>query len=169
MLSSQTDVVVRSAKVTDAARLTEVFRDSWSNAYTGLIPHKSLQQILTRRDAAWWRSQVRGGDPLIVLEAGGIVGGYATAGAARSRSAFQGEIYELYLAPQYQGLGFGEYLFEACRYRLDHRQLKGMLVWALSENERAISFYANRGGRPVAKRRERFGSTTLEKVALAWR
>lgn len=168
MLGSQSDVVVRNARAGDATRLAVVFRESWQNAYAGLIPHASLQNLLERRDIAWWRDQIRSGEPLVVLEVGGKVGGYATAGAARSRGAYQGEIYELYLVPAFQGLGLGEHLFEACRYRLDHRRLKGLVVWALAGNERAIDFYQRRGGRPVARLQERFGRTKLEKIALGW-
>ena len=169
MLSSRSEVVVRSAKVSDAGRLAAVFRESWQNAYAGVIPHASLQNMLARRDAVWWRTQIKTGDPILVLEVAGKVGGYATAGIARSRGAHQGEIYELYLIPSFQGLGLGEYLFEACRYRLDSRRLRGLLVWALSGNDRAIEFYERRGGRPIARVHERFGTTKLEKIALGWK
>jgi ribosomal protein S18 acetylase RimI-like enzyme len=168
MLSSRSEVIVRDAKVGDAARLTAVFQDSWQNAYAGIIPHDSLQAMMRRRNAVWWRSQIRVGEPILVLEVAGKVGGYATAGVARTRAAHQGEIYELYLAPTYQGLGLGEHLFEACRYRLDQRRLEGLIVWALAENTAAIDFYQRRGGRPAARIQERFGKTKLDKVALAW-
>ena len=169
MLSSRSEVIVRSAKVADASRLSTVFREAWQNAYTGVIPHESLQNILQRRDANWWRAQIRTGEPIVVLEVSGKVGGYATSGLARSRGAYQGEIYELYLTPSFQGLGLGEYLFEACRYRLDQRRLKGLIVWALTDNSHAIEFYERRGGRPIARVHERFGKAKLEKIALGWR
>lgn len=169
MLISRSEVVVRSAKAGDALRLASVFREAWANTYQGLMPHASLQNILQRRDAAWWRSQIRTGEPILVLEVAGKLGGYATAGIARSRGAYQGEIYELYLIPSFQGLGLGEYLFEACRYRLDQRRLRGLIVWALADNERAIEFYERRGGRAVARVQERFGRTKLEKIALGWK
>ena len=168
MLSSRSEVIVRTAKTADAPRLTSVFRDSWRNAYTGIIPRASLDNILVRRDAAWWRSQIRTGEPIIVLEVAGKVGGYATAGIARTRGGNQGEIYELYMAPHFQGLGLGEHLFEACRYRLDQRRLKGLIVWALAENTTAIDFYERRGGRRVAQVHERFGQHKLKKLGLSW-
>ena len=168
MLSSRSEVIVRNAKVGDAARLTTVFRESWHNAYTGIIPLQALDNILARRDAAWWRTQIRTGEPIVVLEVADKVGGYATAGIARSRGRHQGEIYELYLAPHFQGLGLGEHLFEACRYRLDQRRLKGLIVWALTDNSAAIDFYERRGGRQVAQVHERFGRVKLDKIGLGW-
>jgi GNAT superfamily N-acetyltransferase len=169
MLSSRSAVIVRSAKAGDATRLAAVFRDSWKNAYTGIIPRVSLERMIGRRDSLWWRAQIRTGEPICVLEVAGKIGGYATSGISRSRGAYQGEIYELYLIPTFQGLGLGEHLFEACRYRLDQRRLKGLIVWALAENARAIDFYERRGGRPVARIHERFGGEKLEKIALGWK
>jgi GNAT superfamily N-acetyltransferase len=168
MISQRSGVVVRTAKTADAARLSAVCRDSWQHTYTGIIPHTDLNNILARRDATWWRSRLRAGEQVLVVEVGGSIGGYATSGPARSRGSYQGEIYELYLSPVFQGLGLGEYLFEASRYRLDQRRLQGLIVWALVANDGAIDFYARRGGRPVARVHERFGGTRLEKVALAW-
>jgi len=168
MLSSRSDILVRDAKPADAPALAAVFVASWTNAYRGIIPHSNLEGIVRRRDVAWWRTQIRSGDTILVVETSGVIAGYASCGAARARGSQQGEIYELYLAPNYQGLGFGEHLFEACRYRLDDRRLKGLIVWALADNEGAISFYERRGGRKVARISERFGRTKLEKVALGW-
>ncbi len=168
MISSRSGVVVRSAKLRDSVRLSSVCRDSWEHAYTGIIPQNDLQNILTRRNAMWWRSRIKAGEQVSVVEVGGTIGGYATAGPARARGAYQGEIYELYLSPTFQGLGLGEYLFEGARHRLDQRRLPGLIVWALAANEHAIDFYARRGGRQVGRHLERFGSTRLEKVGLGW-
>lgn len=168
MISSRTGIVVRTAKLRDCAALAAVCRDSWRHAYTGIIPHADLQNILTRRDALWWRSRIKAGEHVSVVEVAGTVGGYSTSGPARSRGSYQGEIYELYLGPAFQGVGLGEYLFEAARHRLDQRRLPGLVVWALAANEQAIGFYSRRGGRPVGRTMERFGSTRLEKLALGW-
>ena len=94
--------------------------------------------------------------------------GYATLGNSRQRGRYQGEIYELYLDPLYQGLGLGEHLFEGCRHALDMRRLDGLIVWALLGNTSACDFYWRRGGRPVASTFTRIGGARLEKVAFAW-
>ena len=99
----------------------------------------------------------------------GEVVGYATTGTARTKGPYQGEIYEIYIVPSHQGLGFGEHLFEAARAGLDSRGLNGLLVWALSENRGATDFYWRRGGRPVASAFTKIGGERREKVAFAWR
>ncbi len=63
----------------------------------------------------------------------------------------------------HQGLGLGEHLFEGCRYGLDQRRLKGLIVWALADNTMATDFYWRRGGRPVKQAIENIGSRKLER------
>jgi GNAT superfamily N-acetyltransferase len=169
MLGSGSKVCVRKGKVADAAALSQVFRDSWQLAYRGIIPHVQLESYLRQRTAEWWRGAVRSGDGTLVLELDSKVVGYATFGAARSRGPYQGEIYELYLDPVHQGLGLGERLFEGCRYALDTRKVRGLIVWALLANTPACDFYWRRGGRPIATAFTRIGAARLEKVAFAWR
>lgn len=168
MLESRASVRVRSGKPGDAAAIASVFKDSWQHAYRGIIPHTHLQQMIRRRGPEWWRSAVRAGDTVLLLECQGTVAGYTTLGTSRTKGPYQGEIYELYMAPTHQGLGLGEYLFEAARTTLDDRKLNGLLVWALTQNEIATDFYWRRGGRPIATMSERIGGAKLEKIAFAW-
>jgi ribosomal protein S18 acetylase RimI-like enzyme len=168
MLKYSADASVRKAKVADAGRLCEVFRDSWAFAYRGLIPSLHLESIIRRRSMTWWRSAIRTGDHVLVVEVAGKVAGYATLGRARRKGAHTGEIYELYVDPLYQGLGFGEHLFEACRAHMDQSRWRGMIVWALIDNTSATAFYWRRGGRPVMSIMDRIGGKRLEKVAFVW-
>ena len=169
MLSASTQVRIRDGKAADAAALGAIFRESWTQAYRGIIPHLHLETMIRRRGAAdWWVGALRSGESILILEVEGKVAGYATTGAARARGNYEGEIYELYLAPLYQGAGLGELLFEGCRHKLDLRKLRGLVVWALSGNTPAIDFYWRRGGRPIARSFDRIGGSKLEKIAFAW-
>lgn len=169
MLGSGAKVRVRSGRSADSKMLARIFEDSWTLAYQGIIPHAHLQSMIKQRTPEWWRNALKKDEGTLVLELADVVAGYATLGEARARGRFQGEIYELYLAPTYQGLGLGEHLFEACRNTLDLRKLNGLIVWALLENKAACDFYWRRGGRPVASTTSSIGSARLEKVAFAWR
>lgn len=168
MLESRSQIVVRKGAAGDAQALSELFADSWRSAYRGIIPHMHLENIVRRRDSGWWRNALGAGEGLLVLEIAGVVAGYATFGRARSKGRFQGEIYELYLAPTHQGLGFGEYLFEGVRHALDMRRLDGLVVWALNDNAQACEFYRRRGGRPIAKIVDTMGGAKLLKIAFGW-
>jgi GNAT superfamily N-acetyltransferase len=166
----ETDLVqIRPARLKDATALAEVYAEAWRGAYRGVIPHLSLERMIARRGLSWWQGALAERRPLLVLDFDGAASGYATYGRCRSgRTAFQGEIFELYLHPVYQGLGFGEKLFERARKRLADLRLKGLMVWALSDNDGACNFYLSLGGKPVAEGAERFGEVSLRKVAFAW-
>lgn len=168
MLGASLDVQVRRAKIADAPALAGIFRDTWRSTYRGVIPHNHLENMIRRRGTARWRSAIRAGEMVLLIEFDGKNVGYATCGTARSRGAHKGEIYEIYLLPDYQGIGFGEFLFEACRYRLDERRLKGLVVWVLAENTNAVNFYWQLGGRPLVSAYERVGGVRLEKIAFVW-
>ncbi|MBM3542943.1 MAG: GNAT family N-acetyltransferase [Alphaproteobacteria bacterium] len=164
------DVVqVRPARTKDAEALASTYEDAWRSAYQGIIPHLSLQRMLAKRGLIWWQNALARRTPLLVLDFGGEAAGYVTFGRSRlARSPFQGEIFELYLHPVYQGLGLGEKLFDGARQRLAELRLKGLLVWALTDNDSACAFYLRLGGKPVAEGGERFGDISLRKVAFAW-
>lgn len=168
MLGSRSDIKIRKGKPSDAKAVADAFGQSWQQAYQGIIPHFHLESMIRRRSSEWWAGAIRSGDSIIVIEQGGVVVGYATLGFSRTKGPYQGEIYELYIAPSYQGLGLGEYLFEACRSALDERRLRGLIIWALSQNTLATDFYWRRGGRPVKQAFETIGGKKLEKLAFAW-
>ena len=168
MLESGAKVYIRKSCPADARALATVFAHSWEQAYLGIIPRLHLQSIIAKRGLNWWRRALRHAEGTMIIEVNGTVAGYATSGTSRSRGKYQGEIYELYLDPDYQGIGFGERLFEATRHDLDMRQLRGMVVWALLDNTRACDFYWRRGGRPIAESTDRFGRTELPKIAFGW-
>jgi len=166
---STTLIEVRRAKATDAQAVAETHDEAWRTAYQGIIPGAELEKLIARRGPAWWESAIRKGSRVALLVFGDRIAGYANYGRNRARSlTYEGEIYELYLRPEFQGLGFGRRLFTAARRDLSQSGLRSMVVWALSDNEPAVEFYRALGGRAVARSSERFGPRTLDKVAFAW-
>lgn len=166
---STLSIGVRRAEVSDAAGITAVHDSAWRQAYDGLIPARELGRMITRRGDEWWGRAIRRGTGIVVIEVGGMVAGYATYGPNRARNLVQrGEVYELYMRPEYQGLGFGTRLFLAARRELLRHGFDSAVVWALADNEGACRFYRNAGGRKIARGSERFGDLTLPKVAFAF-
>ncbi len=162
-------IEIRRAKVSDAEAIASTHDEAWRAAYQGIIPGNELSKLINRRGPDWWGSAIRKGSRITILQFGEHIAGYANYGRNRARSLFyDGEVYELYLRPEYQGLGFGRRLFSAARKDLVQSGLKSLVVWALSDNEPAVEFYRALGGRPVARSSERFGTKTLDKVAYAW-
>jgi ribosomal protein S18 acetylase RimI-like enzyme len=162
-------IEIRRAKPSDASAIAETHDEAWRSAYQGIIPGLELDKLITRRGPEWWDSAIRKGSRIALLAFGDKVAGYANYGRNRARSLFyDGEIYELYLRPEYQGLGFGRRLFTSARKDLCQSGMNSLVVWALSDNDPAVEFYRTLGGKAVARSSERFGERSLDKVAYAW-
>ena len=163
-------ISIRRARTEDAAALSGVFDSAWREAYQGIIPAIALERMMARRGPRWWLSTVGRGRPLVVLDVGETVAGYVSYGRCRDRSLpADGEIDELYLAPEYQGVGFGTRLFKCVRNDMIDRGIKRVAVWSLSENERARGFYERLGGKVVAETTDRVAGSCLAKVAYLFR
>lgn len=160
---------IRPADSRDAEGVAEVHAAAWQNAYAGIIPYKALRNMIGRRDHRWWQRAIRRGTSVLVLDLGDTIAGYATFGLNRARALPQdGEVYEIYLRPEYQGVGFGSRLFAAARGQLAGHGCKGLIVWALQDNDGAVEFYRGQGGQAVAEGAETFDGQRLKKLAFAW-
>ena len=162
-------IEIRRARPADAKAIATTHDEAWRTAYQGIIPGPELEKLISRRGEAWWDGAIRKGSRISLLVFGEHVAGYANYGRNRARSlSYDGELYELYLRPEYQGLGFGRRLFTSARRDLAHSGMKSLVIWALSDNEPAVGFYRALGGKAVARSSERFGTRVLDKVAFAW-
>jgi ribosomal protein S18 acetylase RimI-like enzyme len=160
---------IRRAEPEDADAIAGVHEAAWRGAYSGIIPHKALSGMIQRRGGAWWSRAIKRAASILVIDMGGKVVGYATLGRNRARELKQdGEIYELYIRPEYQGIGLGTRLFNAAREKLAAHGLDGLVIWALEDNQPAIAFYEGAGGRDIAEGVEVFDGQAMRKVAFVW-
>ena len=160
---------IRPAETADAVGISDVHDAAWREAYRGIIPGRELEQMVSRRGPVWWRGVLRQGGQAQVIDFEDRIAGYATFGRTRASSLpYRAEIFEFYLAPEFQGLGFGRRLFLSVRRELAGRGLHSTLAWALEPNERALSFYRRLGGKVVARSPERFGAARVERLAFGW-
>ena len=161
-------VNTRLATRNDATALSHIFSESWRLAYQGILPHKDLSWLISKRDGRWWSEAVNRRHILVVEFENEIVG-YAHIGPNRKPAlGAQGEIFELYILPVYQGLGLGSLLFKEARHFLYLRGYDGLVVWSLSENNIACNFYQGKGGRQVAQAFEKFSTRKVHKIAYVW-
>src|SRR5690606_3189279 len=156
----------------DSPALATLHRDAWRYAYAGIIPGPTIERMVARRGPRWWREMHASGGRALVVELEGLPVGYATMGRSRARGGIAsrpgGEIYELYLRPECQGVGIGRQLFEATRGRLTDAGYRGTFVWSLADNALGCRFYRAMGGTQRSRCRERLGGVALYKVGFAW-
>jgi ribosomal protein S18 acetylase RimI-like enzyme len=160
---------IRHATADDAPALAAVREEAWRATYQGLIPHITLQQMIASHTPGWWQKLLNLGASVLLLDFDGETQGYATYGRSRhGPTGCEGEIYELYLMPVYQGAGLGRQLFEASRRELARRNLQDLVVRSLRDNEHACAFYEALGGQPSKTAIERLGGQRLERIAYVW-
>jgi len=160
---------VRRASSADASEIAAVHDAAWAQTYRGIIPGRELERMIARRGPTWWKRALDRHTAVLVLEVGGEVRGYATVGPNRMRMLPQaGEIYELYLQPEAQGLGFGRLLFEAARRELRRYGLASFTVRVLADNDGARGFYERLGGSVAAETGERIGEAMLPIVVFGF-
>jgi GNAT superfamily N-acetyltransferase len=160
---------IRKAEPEDARAISEAHRISWSQAYNGLIPHIPLMQMIDRRGEKWWRRAATGPATLLVADVQGVIAGYATIGLNRAAGLGQrGEIYELYMRPEYQGIGLGTALFKASKELLSSLGYKGLVAWCLEDSDLAVQFFHSHGGKDALEGMEDFGGSQLKKFGFLW-
>lgn len=165
-MSTNTTISIRRAKLGDTAMLAAVFDSAWREAYQGVIPGVALSRFIAKRGPNAWRGMIGRGRGLAAMESDGKIVAYAAYGRARDRTlGAEGEVDELYVLPEYQGLGLGTRMFRAVRNDLTDHGLTRVGVWALADNERARAFYEGLGGLAGPKAVERVSGCCLPKIA----
>jgi len=174
--------IIGRATTRSAPDIAKVHVETWRAAYAHLIPDKVLLNLSPDRQAQEWHRIIRGGNtPVIVAaEIGRGVVGFASCGRARSghrpnggpfaaptQREAPGEIYTLYVLPDYQGLGIGRQLLTAALQAMADGDCDRALVWVLSANP-ARYFYEAMGAQIVAERVERLWGTDLDETAYGW-
>ncbi|MBP1852274.1 GNAT family N-acetyltransferase [Rhizobium halophytocola] len=161
---------VRPADSQDALAISETHRLAWQNAYAGLIPHRALTAMIERRGRGWWSKAIRGPATVLVADVAGTIAGYATVGLNRANALpVEGEVYELYMRPEYQGIGLGHMLFGEARRLLKSLKCNGMVVWCLEDSENATRFFRSNGGVDAVEGIEDFDHVRLKKLGFIFK
>ncbi len=113
---------------------------SWHEAYPGLVSDDYLDKLTLEKCekiAYSWP------DNIIVAKEDNRVIGFVGFGNRGNEAPDTGEIFALYVLPEYYGKGVGRKLMEAGLEQLkDYPQV---CLWVLRENKRAIRFYRKLG------------------------
>lgn len=116
---------------------------TWHEAYPGLVSADYLDKLTRERCeemAFRWR------DGLLIAKDGERVVGFVGLGDRGDEAPGVGEIFALYVLPDYYGTGVARKLMEAALARL--RRYGEICLWVLKANGRAIRFYEKCGFRP---------------------
>ena len=146
------DVTIRAAAPSDADAIARVQVASWQVAYRGIVPDEHLDGLDWRERAEVRREQLeRAADECVrvhvAVNDGSLVGFMATGPerAAETSAPSGAEVYALYLAPEAWDQGIGRDLL--ARAVADVPDDIPVVLWVLTENQRARAFYERQGFR----------------------
>lgn len=168
---------IRDASPGDAAAIAHIYTETWRDTYAGMIPDRVLLSMSDRRHAMMWSRSLgssRTSEQVVVAEDetpgtvnDGIVG-FGSCGAVKQLDlGANGEIYTLYVLPDFQGRGLGKRLLAALFQSLVDKGLTSALIWVLAPNP-ARFFYRAMGGAQIAVRVESFHGADLDEMAFLW-
>jgi ribosomal protein S18 acetylase RimI-like enzyme len=126
---------------------------SWRGAFTGLVPQEFLDAMDPGAIAAGWKESVAAGrSRLYVAAAGDRIVGYAGVGPAREGPADTGELYALFVHPDWWGTDAARLLTDAAIGDLRAKGCAEVWLWVLEANARARAFYQRYGFTETAAR-----------------
>ena len=142
---------IRPARVADASALARVHVDSWRAAYRGLVPESSLQAFTYQwREECFQQALSTGAEETYLVQVAHEVVGLLTLGAARDPDLDAnrtGEIWGIYVSPDYWRIGIGHRLAQEAERILESRGFDDAVLWVLKSNQRARRFYEAMGFR----------------------
>lgn len=160
---------LRLARPADAVPLARIYVEAWRDTYAAILPHRLLVSMSVEIHAARLERAIHKG-ALLMAEAprhGAL--GLAGFGAARdSGLGFDGEIYTLYVDPDFLGRGVGRALLHGAFAALQARNYLSCVIWSHAQNN-ACFFYEAMGGARVAERRGVLGGQEVGEVAFGWK
>ena len=148
---------IRPGSAADAAAIRSVRRQSWIAAYTGIIDRVTIDRATVEpppdRPPPDPQPQVRtlvavgGDDPAVVgfasfgperaVASASYPATYSTAGA----TALPGELYAIYVTPDWWSTGTGRALMDSVLAALTEARYPRVVLWVLADNARARRFY----------------------------
>jgi len=160
---------LRMATIEDAEAIARIHVETWRTTYAGMLPDDLLVALSEKKQANMWRRMLRGGETVMLAEAPNMgVVGFGSYGPNRSgRPGFTGEVYTLYVMPDYQGIGLGRGLLRALFGALTREGHDSALIWVLEKNP-ARFFYEAMGGRPIGGRDTVMWGESVREAAYGW-
>jgi ribosomal protein S18 acetylase RimI-like enzyme len=164
------EITIRPACTADASGIARLDVETWRATYAGVLSTSYLVGLSARRREAGWRSVIlrEPRDVRVAVDATGIILGFGSCGPNRGERDFTGEVFTLYVAPDWQNQGIGRRLLIALFRRLVAAGRRSAILWVVRENPSRF-FYERLGAQQVSRKTLAVGGSAIEAVAYGWR
>lgn len=141
-------IQIRYADVNDAKVMGEIHSASWKVTYKGIVPDSFLDRISAESRANYFLKALTERfeeDVLIYVDDKAV--GLMTIGKCRDEDQqdFCGEIWGIYLLPEYWDKGIGKHFITWGLQEMKARGYQKVTLWVLEDNIRARRFYEKIG------------------------
>lgn len=164
------EIIIRPAQLGDAGPIARLDVETWQATYAGILGTPYLAGLSPARREGGWANLLRR-DPSsvrVALSPDGDVVGFGSCGASRGERDFTGEVFTLYVAPDWQNQGIGRSLLLALFARLVGQGHSSAVIWVLRENP-ARFFYQRLGGQEVRRKLLPFNGSDVAASGYGWR
>ncbi|PLU04410.1 GNAT family N-acetyltransferase [Sinorhizobium medicae] len=184
---------IRPAEPDDLMMIASVLVRTWRATFRGIIADDYLDAMTVEEQAIRHARRMRFPGTLMMAAADmdeDRVVGFANYGKARGMppafdrelyelyllpefhraglgSAFDRELYELYLLPEFHRAGLGSALVRAVAAHCQETGGNSLFAWVLKDNPNR-AFYEKLGARAVAQGRVSVGRASLDQLAYRW-
>ena len=160
-------MVVRAARVEDAAAIAAVHVAAWRSAYAGLLPPGYLAGLSVDRNTGQFRASIAAGASVLVAESEGRVVGFCTMSRPRTAGIAEGEVETLYVLDDFRDQGLGRALLQEAGVVLAAGGCRSLFLWVLAENPNRW-FYERMGGRAAMRSTAEVAGRSFDQVAYVW-
>lgn len=145
-------VIIREARLEDAAGLAHIYVQGWRTTYPGIVPDDYLENMSVEAHTKRWQNILSSGEgyAFVAEDEAGNVAGFIWGGKARDKSEpdYVGELHVIYVLKSYQGVDIGRQLVKALVKELLEAGIESMIVWVLADNP-SRHFYEKLGAKLV--------------------
>lgn len=164
------NVRFREATIADCSAVARVHVRSWQESFAGIVPQIFLDGMsVERRARAFEEGFAAPSYKMYVAESAGHgVIGFVDCGAPRENvGAYAGELYAVYILPEFQRRGVGQKLFNLAAESLAGEGRCSMYLYAL-EASPYRSFYEKMGGKVVGRKQVEMVGARFDELVYGW-
>ena len=163
------EITIRAARPGDARRIARLDVETWQAAYAGILATPFLVGLSAPRRELGWATVIERepSDVRVAVDNDGNILGFGSCGRCRRDAPFAGEVFTLYVAPDWQNQGLGRRLLLALFERLVAQECGSAIIWVLRENPGRF-FYHRLGGREVQHKIFAVGGKRIGAAGYAW-
>ncbi len=151
--------LIRQATIEDASRIAEIQVKTWQCAYKGQMPDSLLDNLSVKKRTKGWEKILSNSIKdtyAYVEELNGKIVGWCTGGVTRDKDVSEkvGELYGIYIDPEYIGKGGGSSLMKQILATLKKDGYQKATLWVLTTNKKTREFYEKKGWRVEGQTKE---------------